>query len=70
MLEKLTQEFLQIFDKCPSRLKKKIMQSHEAVSFDRTRFWYGILNNIVFRPKRRRKDVLARTLWLAPTILT
>merc|ERR1712001_590290 len=27
-IEKLTKEFLTIFDKCPSRLKKKILQSH------------------------------------------
>jgi hypothetical protein len=27
-IEKLTTEFLTIFDKCPSRLKKKILQSH------------------------------------------
>lgn len=31
LLEKLTQEFLTIFDKCPSRLKKKIMASTKAV---------------------------------------
>merc|ERR1719422_971283 len=28
LIEKLTKEFLTIFDKCPSRLKKKILQSH------------------------------------------
>jgi len=27
-IERLTKEFLTIFDKCPSRLKKKILQSH------------------------------------------
>ena len=27
-IERLTREFLTIFDKCPSRLKKKILQSH------------------------------------------
>ena len=32
LLEKLTNEFLNIFEKCPSRLKKKIMASTEAVS--------------------------------------
>ena len=34
LLEKLTDEFLIIFDKCPSRLKRKIMASTEAVSRD------------------------------------
>jgi len=37
MLEKLTQEFLEIFDKCPSRLKKKIMQSHDATKEEEER---------------------------------
>jgi len=32
-LKKLTSEFLAIFDKCPSKLKKKILQSHNEVSF-------------------------------------
>ena len=31
-LKKLTAEFLAIFDKCPSKLKKKILQSHNEVS--------------------------------------
>ncbi len=30
-LKKLTSEFLAIFDKCPSKLKKKILQSHNEV---------------------------------------
>ena len=32
LLERLTEEFLHIFEKCPSRLKKTIMASTEAVS--------------------------------------
>jgi hypothetical protein len=32
-LKKLTSEFLAIFDKCPSKLKKKILQSHNEVGF-------------------------------------
>jgi len=32
LLDKLTSEFLVIFEKCPSRLKRKIMASTEAVS--------------------------------------
>ena len=32
LLERLKKEFLVIFEKCPSRLKKKIMASTEAVS--------------------------------------
>ena len=32
-LKKLTSEFLAIFDKCPSKLKKKILQSHNEVSY-------------------------------------
>ena len=32
LLERLTEEFLAIFEKCPSRLKKKILQSSQAVS--------------------------------------
>jgi cyclin T len=32
LLEQLTDEFLAIFEKCPSRLKKKIMASTQAVS--------------------------------------
>jgi cyclin T len=31
LLERLTEEFLSIFQKCPSRLKKKIMASTQAV---------------------------------------
>ena len=30
-LKKLTSEFLAIFEKCPSKLKKKILQSHNEV---------------------------------------
>ena len=33
-LKKLTAEFLAIFDKCPSKLKKKILQSHNEVSMN------------------------------------
>ena len=36
LLEKLTEEFWFIFDKCPSRLKKKIMASTKAVSLPAT----------------------------------
>ena len=32
LLDELTNEFLNIFEQCPSRLKKKIMASHQAVS--------------------------------------
>ena len=32
LLEELTNEFLTIFEQCPSRLKKKIMASTQAVS--------------------------------------
>ena len=32
LLEALTKDFLKIFEMCPSRLKKKIMQSTQAVS--------------------------------------
>lgn len=31
LLDSLTEEFLAIFEKCPSRLKKKIMASTQAV---------------------------------------
>ena len=33
LLERLTEEFIKIFDNCPSRLRKKIMASTEAVSY-------------------------------------
>lgn len=39
LLERLTEEFLTIFDKCPSRLKKKIMASTEAVVIGRQRLY-------------------------------
>ena len=32
LLERLTEKFIKIFDNCPSRLRKKIMASTEAVS--------------------------------------
>ena len=32
LIEKLTREFLKIFEKCPSRLKKKILQSSKDVN--------------------------------------
>lgn len=38
LLEQLTEEFLKIFDQCPSRLKKKIMASTQAVS---SHLWVG-----------------------------
>lgn len=34
LLESLTQEFLAIFERCPSRLKKKIMASTQASFWD------------------------------------
>ncbi len=34
ILEELTEEFLTIYDQCPSRLKKKIKASTQAVSLD------------------------------------
>ena len=35
ILEELTEEFLTVYDQCPSRLKKKIKASTQAVSFDK-----------------------------------
>ena len=37
LLEQLTAEFLTIFEKCPSRLKKKIMASTEATKAEEER---------------------------------
>ena len=36
-IERLTKEFLTIFDKCPSRLKKKILQSHNDTKAEEDR---------------------------------
>jgi len=55
LLDRLTQEFLVIFKKCPSRLKKKIMASTEAVSAHAMGSLLQSLNaSALCRPSRRR----------------
>jgi hypothetical protein len=51
ILEELTEEFLTVYDQCPSRLKKKIKASTQAVSLDKPywcwrgpRFWSHFFN--------------------------
>ena len=47
LLEELTNEFLTIFEQCPSRLKKKIMASTQAVST----YFQKIIDRFLKKPK-------------------
>ena len=51
LLESLTTEFLTIFERCPSRLKKKIMASTQAVSSLELLSWVLAHNFIAFVAK-------------------
>merc|ERR1740128_570413 len=64
-LKKLTAEFLAIFDKCPSKLKKKILQSHNETKEEEDRRardnTQGSSYKVTTKQKRRRIDGLGIT---------
>ena len=77
LLEELTNEFLTIFEQCPSRLKKKIMASTQAVSYTKiTPFLPSIIEpfshlNTIFhfniRPSKKRNADKTRMFSLVIT---